>query len=1115
MSDKHILPTEDYVNAKNISLFVNSELSSEINLLRPDKADNIFDFIQKFDEERNNSLKFCLYGIIESKWADTNNVRIKFTIGDSSTNVGTQIKKFPFFVYDKTSNVSAETWTTISRPLDNFNGSLTKNLYGKIKGSYFFPFEIDVNLLTKTNKSIYAEILEVEYNIGIIEEFPFLFFDEDNVLIEYGTESAQILDDGNVIELNNNYPFFYDRHWIRREIEPSGPARVFFTESQITIEEGGLSDRTRQDKIFNLEISLSKRPKGFEQIKLEILYGLDENDNEYTTVQLPQDLILNLNSVEWNGPDADIVQNVVIQIQDDFLVEPLERISLKIVPIVGVMADLEKPQIISLYIKDNDVPSKVAFKGQSYEFTEPRQDIVPLEINLSLILNQTVLAPNQSVEVYIDEDETDCKSFFGFKAKPGYNFSNNLRIIFNDTDLEFPFTLFFLPNRINDLQRKIVLKLRNFTPNIVLGTFGTGQDTKFTLYVNKNLDKKYVEIVIPYDISTGKAVMRSAMNKPLKLNGGPDLFWDFLRDYPTILQTFPGSFQGNIMPNTRLTGNTSPSLTKTLVYEPSFKIIIRNAGSNMIFDNHLYENNQELHVMVTSGFTTGVSTDQFVFDGKKFILRLPANDEFDDSPLPNIFGSSAINNLFSGITWGFTWAYYQIYIENLTYNYVSGVAPDGYYFNFTNKLRSQLFTAIKTGNTLSVASYDVNRYFDVPCGTDTNKQTYNVITQLKNSWSQISFDSSGVVSYSGTNVSYSEANLLYPGVLIIPPYTNISNGYGSLKPTINRLLLLKENVLLENSFILGPQNSYNLPVSNLILSPPFTQYKKKIRFNFGSLLVQAGYIFAPVTTTFTGGQVTSVDNDGFVLATIDYSYAVNSGLRKRFLYKWSQANGNTKNQAVIEIYNDGSVPVEILGKTINADEKLWISETPLIINNPGIQNVVRPLNNLILDLETNSNYLFTKKVITGNGTSYKLFNAFEKAKYKISFLNFLIYNPDGTNTGKIVNKSMDINYPINAIFPTNSSYPAVFPLQNIYLLTKYSAQIYAPAFYSGIFSCDGSQVRNLRKVSSAVSNNGSVWIHGFIASPSTWGTVMNMVFAVTQVVQGDRCSGYGFSWVKT
>lgn len=1114
MSEKHLLPTEDYVNAKNISLFVNSELSSEVNLLRPDKADNIFDFTQKFDEERNSSTKFCLYGIIESKWADTNNVRIKFSIGDSSTNVGTQIKKFPFFVYDKTSNISGLTWTTISRPLDNFSGSLTKNLYGKIKGSYFFPFEIDFNFLTKTNKSIYAEVLEVEYNIGIIEEFPFLFFDEDGVLIEYGTESAQILDDGNVIELNNNYPFFYDRHWIRREIEPTGPARVFFTEKQITIEEGGLSDRTRQDKIFNLEISLDKKPKGYEQVKLQILYGLDENDNEYTTVKLPQDLILNLNTIEWNGPDADIVQNVVIQIQDDFLVEPLERISLKIVPIVGVMADLEKPQIISLYIKDNDVPSKVAFKGQSYEFTEPRQDIFPLEINLSLILNQTILAPDQSVEVYIDEQETDCKSIFGFKANPGYNFSTNLKIRFNETDLEFPFKLYFLPERINDIQRKIVLRLRNFTPNVILGTFGTNQDTKFTLYVNKNLDKKYVEISIPYDTSAGKAVMRSAMNKPFNLNP-LNLSYSSLRDTPTRLETYNGSFEGNVVPNTQLTGNTSPLLLKSLVYEPSFKIIIRNSGSNMIFDNHLYENNQELHVMVTSGFTTGVSTDQFVFDGKRFILRLPANDEFDDSPLPNIFVNSAINNLFLGQTWGFTRAYYQIYIENLTYNYVAGTNTDSPLFNYTNKLNRQFFTAEKTGNTLSLASYTIGNYFDVPCGTDTNKVTYNAITQLARCYSQILFNGTDLLSYSGTSINYTELSLFYPGILILPPYTTTTFGVPPLKPTLNRLLLTRDNIALENSLISGATNSLNLPVSNILLSPPFSQFRKKIRFNFGNLLVQAGYLFAPVTTTFVGGQTTSVANDGFVLATVDYSNSVSSDLKKRFLYKWSQANSNTKNQAVIEIYNDGLVPVEILGKTINPDEKLWISETPLIINNTGIQNIVRPLANLTMDLETNSNYLYTKKIISGTSTKYKLFNAFEKAKYKISFLNFVIYNPDGTPTGKVVNKSMNIEIPINAIFPTSNTQPPIFPVQNRYLLTKYSNQIYAPANNSGLFVCNGSQVTNLRKISSAVSNNGSVWIQGFIASPSTWGTVMAMAFGTVQIVPGDRCTSFGFSWVKT
>ncbi len=61
MKIKELLPSKDYVNAKNISLFVNAELSREESILKVEKADNVFDFSVKFEQERNASYKFCLY----------------------------------------------------------------------------------------------------------------------------------------------------------------------------------------------------------------------------------------------------------------------------------------------------------------------------------------------------------------------------------------------------------------------------------------------------------------------------------------------------------------------------------------------------------------------------------------------------------------------------------------------------------------------------------------------------------------------------------------------------------------------------------------------------------------------------------------------------------------------------------------------------------------------------------------------------------------------------------------------------------------------------------------------------------------------------------------------
>ncbi len=1152
MSEKQLIPTEDYINAKNISLYVNSELSGESNILRPDKADNVFDFSLKFEQERNASSKFCLYGLIESKWADCNNVRIEFRIGDSSTNTGNKISNFPFWIYDKSSNVSGLTWTTVSRPLDARNGDLSKNLYGKKKGNYFFPFEIDLNLLTKTNKSIYASVLEVEYNISTIEEFPFLFFDEDSNVLEYGSETAEILDDGNIIEINNNYPFFYDRHWIRREVEPTGPAFVFFNENQVTINEGGPFERTIENKTINLELSLSKPPKGYEQVKLQIVYGLDENDNEYTTVNLPQDVLLNLNTIEWNGPNASITQTVTVQIPDDFYVEPVERLTLKIVPILGVMADPEKPQLISLYIIDNDVPSKIAFSSNSFEFTEPRQDIAPYEIPLKLSLDKKLLVPDQSVEIYVDENETDCKSIFGFMNFSGSGFSNTTTLILNTTDLEYSTTLYFLSSREDDLQRKIVLKLRNFTSNVIPGSFNQGQEVNYTIYVNKNLDKNFVEIIIPYDTTNGIAVMRSAFNKP---ESSTSYSTEGLQDYPTSLMTYYNSNEGNVAPFTILTGNTNRALYRSLVFETNFKINIRNSGSQFIFDNKLYKNNETLSVTVTSGFTTGVSTDQFIFDGKKFILRLPANDRFKSSPLGggfSLFLPNSFINQFSGQTWGFSLGYYEIEIQNLTYN----IALNSGFFALgllnqnqvraTNLLTRQLTYAVPTGTTSGLQTYSFYNYINADAGNSTNKKTYYLYTQVKNVFSQIDFGEQIVNSYSSTTVQYTENNLFYPGILILPINYRLQNGaalggtsnnVGSYpswltppanspyKTTISRIFLTNDQLLLDNSFISGTTSSspgsFNLPISNIILKKPYDQYQKKVRLIFGQLFVQAGYLNAQVGTSssagwppFTNSNQNSTVNDSFVLATVDYTSAISLGNKKRFLYRWAQANVNTKNQAVIEIYNDGLVSCEIFGKVLNPDEKIWISENPLTINNPGTYNVVRPLNNLVVEVPTNDGYLQTIQVpnIGGQGTRTRNYNAFSRARYRISFLNFNIYNFDGTFTNKVVNKSFSANLPIDVQYVGQNP---VFPIKNYFLKTKFTPNIWAPANLSGILVCNGNQVTNLKLVSSSSSNNRSVFVNGFIATASSNAAIKSIYFDDTPANFGNNCGSNGIAWTKS
>ena len=1129
MSDKQLLPSKDYVNAKNIALYINSELSGEKNILKPDKADNLFDMSIKFEEERNASAKFCLYGKVESKWGNCNNLQLNFRIGDSSTNLGTGLtnNSYPFWFYDKSSSLSATSWNSVSKSLDFSNGDLSKNLYGKKKGQYFFPFELDLNYITNSNKSIYVKINDIVNSLYCEQEFPFLYFNEESKILEYGSEIAQILDDGNVIEINNNYPFFYDRHWLRREIEPTGPPFVYFPQSSLTFAEG---DPNQPDfinnKIIQFDVALSKPPRGVERIKLSVVYGLDENFNEYTNVTVPQDVQFNFSNIEWNSTSASTVQTLQLKLNDDFYVEKLERLTLQIVPILGVLPDPEKAQMMSIYIQDNDIPSTVTFNSQSYQFIEPRQDIQPLVIPITLNLDRKLLVPNQSLELYIDDAETDCLSTFGFLDPNSTAYTNFHKVEFNQVDLSYSTNFYFISRRSDDLQTKITLRLRNFTSNVVPGNLNQSNDNKFVLYVDKNIDKNYVQINIPYDKINGTAVLRSVFNKPQSASDYNNV--GLYNDYITNLQTSDYSSSGTIPANTEITGVTEPYLLRKLVFEDFFKINIKNLGERIIFDGHTYDNGDTLSVDVYSGFSTSVSSGQFIYDGSQFILKLPANQNFAYfeglNTQVNLFGL----NLSGASIWGFQKANYQIEIQNKTYNYIPSVSPTNDDFKTTNLLTSKIYNGIFINN-----DYKFEESFYVNAGNDNKKEVYYTTTQLENLNTQIEFKTATksnnktsvtdeVLNYSApysvpstNNMYFSPNKIYYPGIIIIPKGSFLPKAFLlDDASTFSRIFLNKDVVGIENGFntasttnpiILSfPCSDYTIPLDPNAISNTNT-------FDFGQLIVQAGYYSRTVTTSY-GSNSSTVTTDSFVAATKNFSSNTPSWLKNGFLYTWSQANINTKNQAVIEIVNEGVIPVKILDTIINPREKLWLSEYAISTSNSGglVKNVVTTLDQLVLILPTNYNFKRNIDVVTQ-------LNKFTTSKYKISFLNFVLYNEsNGLPSNKIINQNIPTEK--DAKIQIANGVPRYIP-QTFYLTSVFNSNVLVNARLRVTqppqFVCNPT-ILDVATLSLDPNYKKSFIVHGFIATASVNSAIKIIEFRSEPLSDwGPSCSDNGITWIKS
>lgn len=1145
MSDKQLLPRLEHVEAKDISLYINSELSGEKSLIIPEKADNILDFADKFAEERNNCQKFCLYGLVESKWGDCDNLKIEFRIADSSSNINPDTNlNIPFWFNDKSSNVSANTYSILSRSLDFTNGDLSKNIFGKKKASFFMPFELNVNDLTPTNKSIYIRILDVVKNLSLNQEFPFIFFDEDDILLEYGIETALIQENGTILEVNNNYPYLYDRHWIRRELEAEGPAFVYFNQSSITYTEGGSDDTILEDKNFEIEVSLSKPPNGYETIKFNVLYGLDENLQEYTTVNIPQDLAINLGYMSWTSSTTSQTQILRFRLNDDYFVEALERLTLQIVPILGVLPDLEKSQTISLYFIDNDVPSKVAFEGSNITITEPTQIINPISIPIKLVLDRKLYAPNQQLILYIDTNQSDCESFYGFNnvnyyaGQSGSSFINETIVYFNTTDTEYFVNLYFRTKIQYDVNRKIVLKMKDLSSNLIAQSFNINQDLKYTIYVNKSITTNFVTLKIPYDMPNGRGPLRSVYNLP---KNQTDYDNDGLRDSPTVLSTFRMSSNGYYQPGyiafnahriDLLANKTNNPISygRQLVYTDILLKITNLGKTKILYNNNIYNTNDEFDILLTSdGWGTGATSSELYYNGSEFILTLPTNDGFSF----NIPNQAAMQGI-SASTMEYYYTKYSVQVTNINYNWyyqASGPTDDEITTNVLTK--NVFFSFIEQDFNANLSNFGSRIYQDFFIGN--KNQTYNFYTELKNVVSQIYWDSSNTTEeptdWSAIEKTFEElyngsTRIFYPGIIIIPnPGTTSTWPYNFTESTI---FISQDYLLLENSFTPSTidedayYNTYFYQAGTQIFTSTELQNAKKAEmYNLGPINVQAGVGNRTWELNIQGMTISSKDVDAPVLSSTQFMSSSLPPLYKNlFIFNFGDSNLNTKLQAIIEIKNLGDVPVNIFNTNVDRGNKIWITEFPIQGTLPVgvVQNIVRPLTNLSFPLQSNNRYI--NKIVTPLGDDV-FYRAFSKLYYEISFLNFRLYNFDGTDSGKIVNKSVIIDDELEYSNPRYFAQPNF--LQNFYyLFSRFQPDFHIPSMGPGLTSskkCSTDIVNNFRPIG---IGNQWVEVEGFLATASNFLGNYELKFSKNSTVASRSnnnglyyyCDKNGIIWAK-
>ena len=194
MDDKKkiVLGSEDFI-AKGIDdIFINVNLQQTFNQIKKDKYDNNFDLAEQFRKERNESRSFRVYGILDSNIIDTDNTDIK--------------------IY-KDSGLTASQYmgTITTTPL----AYSEKNVFNKKRGKYLLEldnYDADV---------VYMQIIgdNISYGDQVFSQ-RLVYYNLEGEFVEYGTETIDIgLTNSGFLSIENNFPFFYNKHWIKKDID--------------------------------------------------------------------------------------------------------------------------------------------------------------------------------------------------------------------------------------------------------------------------------------------------------------------------------------------------------------------------------------------------------------------------------------------------------------------------------------------------------------------------------------------------------------------------------------------------------------------------------------------------------------------------------------------------------------------------------------------------------------------------------------------------------------------------------------------------------------------------------------------------------------------------------
>ena len=565
MKDKRkiLLGTKDVVPQENKDLYLNLEIYSSPDELQTEIVNNNFNLKDQFNDERRRSLKFCVYGTLDCITADLDDVELEIQTNHEDLLYKPRIE----------ANAKAGIVNIIkTKPLSH-NNNLSKNIFKKNKSSFCFIFELAPGiknygetkvlkiLINDRVKKIYARI-----------DVPFLFFDDDGKLVDFGTDTVDIDLNGEEQIIENDFPFLYGTHWIKQEISLPRPLILSFRRS----ESSDINNLTVQEKSGTVKFVVS--------LDAPSIYGIEETEifiKETSAINNPnKDYNFKNQKLSW--AIGEQFKEVTIDIVDDLFTEDDESIVFGFKQPKYVMTQSNN-NTFNLTIKNDDVPSVVSFEGGFAKIVSDE-----MGIKTYLQTDKPVKVPNQSVDIVLDNENStivigeDIKNT-GSEDNPEYRQNIPLKQGLDIFEIEIKIK----DNLKYDLTKNAIFKLENGTQNIK-----PEEGSEFTLEIEDSMTTRYTNYIIDSDPKKGQGIFR--LESPVPTNSSEAISFINTKQFTTA--------------------ETEHTVTNLF----SYTLEVINEGEPMIYGNELYNNGETiLYVDSDDGY-------------ENFSFTLPSNTKLNE-----------------------------------------------------------------------------------------------------------------------------------------------------------------------------------------------------------------------------------------------------------------------------------------------------------------------------------------------------------------------------------------------------------------------------------------------------------------------------------------------------